>query len=334
MALFRKIIHISAEDSPNVRYGLAQQRQGIEPTGEVLVPGVLPWNDYVVRRRLWDPIRQCIGLDGHFYIGAENLLFPPNWLNNAERVHANLGIPLTHRKAEAVGIDPAEGGDKTAMCAVDKWGVIEITSRRTPNTADVPNEAIAFVQKWQCPWEKVVFDRGGGGKQAADTIRSRGEQYEGVRTVAFGEPLLQELHRGRVLLRERIETREDRTTYKNRRAQMYHEASILLDPANKDDRGLTLGFGIPAMGSIYGAPIDQETNLDPYGELRRQLAYFPRMYDEEGRLWLPPKNKKDQNSRIKTLVEVIGRSPDEADAFVLAVHGLLHAVRRAVAGAV
>src|SRR5512139_1552811 len=127
---YRKVIRIRGEDSPNVRHALAQRRAGLPITGEVIVPGVLPWNDYVKRRQLWDPIRQCIGIDGIFYEGAEVLLFPPAWLNASEA----LADALKHSKRfpEAIGIDPAEGGDKTSMTCIDRYGVIEIVSKQTP----------------------------------------------------------------------------------------------------------------------------------------------------------------------------------------------------------
>jgi hypothetical protein len=72
-------------------------------------------------------------------------------------------------------------------------------------------------------------------------------------------------------------------------------------------------------------------------ELRHQLAVIPKLYDEEGKLYLPPKDRKfgDQpNLNKKTLVELMGRSPDEADSLVLAVHGMLHEPRPMMAGAV
>ena len=90
MRYYRKIIKIRAEDSPNVRLALEQQRLGIIPTNEILVPGVLTWTECCKRRATWDAIRQCIGLDAEFYEGAELLLFPPEWLNRAEQLAARI----------------------------------------------------------------------------------------------------------------------------------------------------------------------------------------------------------------------------------------------------
>src|SRR6266446_8686061 len=116
MSFHRRVIHVRAEDSPNVRYALAQIAKGIKPTDEVLVPGILTWGEYKFRRATWDKVRQCIGLDGRFYEGAEVLLFPPEWLTRAADVARSLvGKP---RKVEAIGIDTGEGGDLTTMAAV------------------------------------------------------------------------------------------------------------------------------------------------------------------------------------------------------------------------
>src|SRR3972149_2557666 len=76
---------------------------------------------------------ECIGLDAEFYEGAEVLLFPPEWLNLAEnRADA---IEKMQRQAKAIGIDPAEGGDQTAIAVVDELGLIELSSRQTPDTS-------------------------------------------------------------------------------------------------------------------------------------------------------------------------------------------------------
>lgn len=310
---YRKVIRIRAEDSPNVRLAFAQIAAGLQPTGEELVPGVLSWDMYQKRRATWDPIRQCIGLDGCFWEGSELLLFPPDWLNKAEwwdDQRKRMGT----RKAKAIGVDPAEGGDKTAMSAVDEFGLIECVSRRTPNTNDVPKEAKAFAIRHGVPAEMMAFDRGGGGKQHADRMRDEGWN---VRTVAFGETLVMELKRGKRQFPERLEQKETQYTYVNRRAQMYGDLSEMLDPDLNPD-----GFSISSLCT----------------DLRHQLAPIPKMYDQEGRLMLPPKSRKggndsDDKKKVKTLIDLIGHSPDEADSLVLAVHAMLRRPVRASAGA-
>ena len=78
-----------------------------------------------------------------------------------------------------------------------------------------------------------------------------------------------------------------------------------------------MGFGIPTK----------------FPALRQQLAPIPIQYDGEGKIVLPPKYKKDRNSTQITLTELIGHSPDEADALALAVYGLTKKQRRNTAGA-
>lgn len=303
----RKIIKIRGEDSPNVRLALEQRAAGREPTGEMVTPGVLSWSEYQVRLATWDEPRRTIGISAEFYEGAEVLMFPPAWLSHAERLAAALqGKP---RQAVAVGVDPGEGGADTSMAAVDRLGLIDLQSVKTPDTNVIPGMVLAFARRHGVPAERIVFDRGGGGKHHADRLRARGHD---VRTVAFGESVQPNPRRGRKGTSQRVEEREERTAYVNRRAQMYGELREALDPSGENG-----GFAIPSR----------------YSELCRQLAPIPLTYDGEGRLYLLPKNKKDAGSKVKTLTELIGRSPDDADALVLALHCVLHPERRAVAGA-
>lgn len=305
---YRKVIRIRAEDSPNVRLGLLQQQQGQTPTGEMVLPGVLPWHDYQKRRITWDKIRQCIGLDAEFYEGSEVLLFPPDWLNRAERIADQLRGRL--RKARGIGIDPAEGGDRTAMAAVDEWGLIELVSRKTPDTSVITGEALAFMRRHDVPPDRVVFDRGGGGKEHADRLRAQGYP---VRTVAFGETASLDPKYGKRQMKERWEVKEDRTAYKNRRAEMYGALREMLDPAHER------GFGLPA----------------EYAELRRQLSPIPLTYDPEGKLEILPKQRRpDATEKTRpTLTDLLGCSPDEADALVLAIYAMQHKGLRTMAGA-
>jgi hypothetical protein len=292
----RKVIQIKAVDSPNVKLAMREKALKRSPSNVMVVPGVLSYMDYVERRDTWDKIMQSIGLDAEFYEGGEILMYPPDWLNRAEEIARRL--EGSRRQAKAIGIDPAQGGDKTAMAAVDEYGLIELVSRRTPDTSVIPGEVIAFGNRHQVPPEMWIFDNGGGGKQHADILRNQGLP---VQIIAFGEVIALDLRTGMRMIQERREVHETRIAYKNRRAQMYGDLRGLLNPAGE-------GFGIPA----------------EYTELRRQLAPIPMWYDGEGRLFLPSKYKRDSSDTKPTLTEIIGCSPDEADALVLAVHGMLH----------
>jgi hypothetical protein len=332
-----------------VRYALAQQRAGLPVTHEILLEGVLTYAEYLHRRATWDPVRQCIGLDAEFYKGAQLLLFPPHWLNHAEVLADSLRVAaMKARIAKSIGIDPAEGGDRTSMCCVDELGIIDLVSRKTPNTDDVPGEAIAFGRKYKVPPENWVFDRGGGGKQHADRLRGMGYP---VRTVSFGERPILPPKSGRQPITARKEVYEEKTTYVNRRAEMYWEASSLVDPTRLIE-GVVLerqhqqligarsalasrlqallehptGFAIPArFETVY-------CEKHGLGCLRHQLALMPKLYDKEGRCRMLPKDRPTTSDEAyaarakkeKTLIELIGHSPDEADAYVLAVYGMLH----------
>lgn len=305
---YRKIIKIKATDSPNVRLALAEIAAGLDPSHTMLVQGVKSYAEYCKNLDVWDKIKQCVSLYAEFYEGAEVLLFPPEIMANSAKREINyLG---TYRQCVSIGCDPAEGGDDTVWTGIDEKGIIFQVSVKTPDTAIITGRTIALMKQYGVPAEMVVFDSGGGGKQHADRLRDQGYN---VRTVAFGESvtdLTVEFNRSKNYrpLDHKIDEREDRYVYKNRRAEMYHMASQLV--AN--------GFCIP----------------DSYAELHRQLTPIPLQYDAEGRIVLMPKNKKSATSKEVTLRDLLGRSPDQADSFVLAVYGMLKPRKIITAGGV
>lgn len=314
--LIRKVIRVRAVDSPNVRLGLAQEARGEEPTNQIIVPGVLSYAEYVKRRQVWDKVQQCVSLDGEFYEGGEVLLFPPAWLDAAEdlarRLRAQQASGGRPRRAKAIGCDPAEGGDKSAWVVGDELGVIEVLSLKTPNTNDVPAHTLRLMNKYGVDARNVAFDRGGGGKQHADRLRASG--YD-VRTVAFGESLTPDPRRGATSFGDRVDAREERYAYVSRRAEMYDLLSRQLDP-DLNPRGFALPPWVP--------------------ELRRQLAPIPRLYDKESRMRIPPKSRpaSGPGSKEVCLIDLIGHSPDEADALVLMTYALLRPQPRSTAGVI
>lgn len=320
--LSRKVIHIRAEDSPNVRFALAQIRAGVQPTGEMIVPGMKPYFEYLADREVDNEPWKAVVLDATFYEGKGAMLFPVEWLSRAERIAASLQQQgKGSRKAKGIGVDPAEGGDKTSMTAADEYGVIEQSSRKTPDTDCIPREAIAFGTRmgWRTKEEfsKMLFDRGGGGKQAADRLRAMGYP---VRSIGFGETLSPDPKRGIHLFTQKLDTKESRFAYKNRRAQMYGQLREVLDPTG----------GLKGVGGPKGFGIPRE-----YAELRRQLAPIPLDYHDEGSLKLPPKNKPaGASEKVLTMTSLLGCSPDEADSAALALHALLMEDDRPEAGAI
>ncbi len=319
----RKVIRIRAEDSPNVRLAMEQQALGMEPTGEVLLPGVLPYQDYVKRRATWDPVRQQISLDAWFWEGPNVLLYPPTWLDRAEQIARDLDLEGAFRKlgrkARGIGVDTGEGTSYTVMAAVDEYGVIEIDALLTPDTSVIVGNCLAFMRRHSVEPSQVVFDRGGGGKHRADDLRRMGHR---VRTVAFGEPIATEPGKEKSTSRfKKADMRESKYTYKNRRAQMYGELREILDPGNDytpdPNHPSFKGFGIPAA----------------YTKLREQLSVIPILYDPEGRIELPPKNKRNPQDTRPSLTSLIGYSPDEADAVAMAIYAMLHKAAPAYVGA-
>ncbi len=318
----RKCIRLTVEDSPNVRLARAQIAAGKAPTGEVIVPGLKGWHEYQENLRMWDPIQQCIKLFAQWYKGKEVKLFPQDWLDRAVEIGRNLRG--AKRVALAMGIDPAEGGDKTCFCVIDEYGIIELISVKTPDTADITDMTKLVIDKYSLNPRKCFFDSGGGGKQHVDRLRREGVPVVGV---AFGESVVLEPKRAKRLFDEKVDLREDKGAYTNRRAMMYGEASILLDPVkpvyrnlSQEEGGGDEESGLSVQGiQMFGIPPDGVQ----YGELLRQLAAMPKKY-VEGKLYLPPKSRKGEKSSSgeKTLSELLGRSPDEADAFVLAVYAM------------
>jgi hypothetical protein len=290
----RKIMQIKAEDSPNVI-----QKQDI-------IPGVINYELYQKRRMLWDKVRQTIGLDAEFYEGAEVLLYPPDWLDRAAKIatERNIDDPARKKLLRILGVDPAEGGDDTAYTIVDPLGILYKFEHKTADTSEIARTTVTLIKKWNLDPGNVVFDRGGGGKQIVDYLRTQGYN---CRTVAFGEPASgapdNEMRPGMTYSNpRRREEKEVAYSYKNRRAEMYGMLRYnLLDPTQNPG-----GFAIPG----------------EYTELRRQLSPLPLLYDPESRMYLPPKNKRGADSKERTLTEMLGCSPDQADSLVLAVFGL------------
>jgi hypothetical protein len=313
----RKIIRIQAVDSPNIRIALAQLAMGMKAGDQgfapLLIPGLRDYGTYVLKRQTLDKILQCVQLDADFYEGSELKLWPPEWLNHC----ADLAVRFARmrRWAKALGVDTAEGGDKTAFTVGDEMGVLECLSLKTPDTNIIHKMVIALGRKYNVSPHNWIFDRGGGGKVHADRLRADGYP---VRTIDFGqrassnEPKNTEKH-----LQEKLEEYEERTIYESMRAEMYAEFSLRCDPRH------------PLGG--YAIPLDGDACV----ELHRQLSYMPKLYGSDGKLYMLPKNKRRADAKLgeKTLSELLGCSPDEADSAVLMYWGLTHQQRSASASA-
>ena len=296
---FRKIIQIKAEDSPNVKVCLLElARRGDTPevrreliARTPVFPGVLTFAEYCHRRKTWDEERQAVGLDAVFYQGKAVMMYPEEWRVKSADAEGALrrltGLDYWQRHARAIGIDTGEGLSDTVWTAVDELGIIDQEAEKTSDTSDVPGKTIAFAKKHGVPPDFWMFDAGGGGKQHADTLRRQGFV---CRTVRFGEGMTPDPRSGLTTKTERLDIKEDKYVYKNRRAEMGHELRLCIDPNNVGwiasfpGVGLKrseLPFCIPRTG-----PLERQM-----AELNRQMKPIPLQYDREGQIWLPPKNK-------------------------------------------
>ena len=305
----QKIIHIDADDSPHVARCKELISRGKEPDAKILVPGILSYNEYERRKLVWDEMRQTIGLHGRFYEGREVKLFPGDWLDRAEEIADKLP---GHRTGDAMGTDPAEGRDNTVWEVVDDLGLIYMEQHKTDDTNDIPGITKAVGLRYGVKPDRWVFDRGGGGKQHADRLRAEGFNCS---SIGFGEavtdPQAWKRTANYLPKKEVRQAMEERYVFKNRRAQLYGTLRLALDPSV-----LEKGFGLPR--EIMNRP-----RTDGGPTLREQLEILPLLYDPEGRLFLPPKQKRNTEDKTITIKDMLdGYSPDEADALALAVYAM------------
>lgn len=295
--MYRKIIRIEADDSPNVRLARKEIANGKKPSGKVLIPGVLTYSELQQNLATWDKDKIEAGIYGRFYKGGKLWLFPDDWLKESwERWRRE------YARAKAMGVDTGEGGDSTVWCIGGEEQLIKIISIKTPDTSIIPQKTIELLKEYNISPERCYFDSGGGGKEHVDYLRSKG--YE-VNSVYFGEAATEYTHQKSWWKSDvdKMDLHETRFTYKNRRTELYHKASLKVNP----NYG---GYGLPP------------SDVDPvYAELYRQLRIMPKITDGEGRYYLPPK-KSRPNSKEESLETILGHSPDEADAFVLMHWGL------------
>lgn len=286
----RKIIRITAEDSPNVQFARAEIAAGKVPSDRQLLEGVLSWSDYVIRRATYPLSKQLPSLDAKWDEGAISLLWPPHHIAVGQRLAAE-------RKTRGecyLGVDCGEGGDDTSHVVTDDYGEVRVEADRTPDTNVITGHTLALCREFNIHAKNVVFDRGGGGKEHADRLKAAGWP---VRYIGFGDGVEDE-----------GDDSEEKETYFNLRSQLYWEASYLSDPTPVIQKD---GTFLPRTGYAVAN-----------AELIRQMELIPRTYDDEGRCKLLKKRSKNVNE--VTLTRLLGKSPNELDAFVCSVYARLH----------
>lgn len=329
MRHYVKVIRVTAEDSPNIQLALQEQALGKEPSGKILVPGVLTWDEYKKRRATWDKVRQTIGLDAQFYEGAETLAYPPDWLDRVERAGRFLAMSKKPRKAKAMGVDSAEGGDNSCWCVGDEKGVIEMVSIKTFDTTKVVDQTIHLMKKYGLKPHQVYFDRGGGGKNHADWLRRKG--YDGINTISFGGAATDYDPPSYYSDKRAEDKQEIRSIYRNRRSEMYlHNMRNRFNPMYRE----TEQGGVEPTNKAFGIPpeIFNRKRDDGGPSLREQLAVIPLLLDDEGNYYLLP--KRSTSGKKESLTDLLdGYSPDEADALALMIFGLDNVKEPLIVGA-
>ena len=304
--LYRKVIHIGGEHSPNVRIGKELKKRKYKGPHPTIIPGVVSYVDYQRRSKFWDKIKATMRLHGRFYEGEEALLYPPHWLDKAEEIYKRIN-PLGYDKlkewwtvskqvATAMGVDGAAGRDLTCWTVINRRNLIEQFAIPTPDTMEIVATTVKYIDKYGLDPGKVCFDYGGGGKQIVDRLRQMGIK---CRAVSFGESATPPRNKKIKRTEDKDDKAETMHVNKNRRAEMYWILREWMDLSVNPEP-----FGIP-----------EELYL-----LREELAIMPLMYDAEGKFFLPPKTRPPGNKNQELLVisEMLGRSPDRADSLVLA----------------
>lgn len=310
MAFYRKVIKIAAEDSPNVQLYLREKELGRIPTHRRIFPGVISSIEYVRKMALWDEWQICVGIKGEFWKGGEVLMYPPLWLKAA----ALRALEITEgcqssgyrRVPSAMGVDPGEGSANTSWALGDNLGLMELISKKTPNTKDIFRTTRDLLNLYQIDPQRCYMDRGGGGYQIACDLREAG--YD-IRTIGFGDPVIAPHTPGRDTADQLNEERDEKWSYTTQRAWMYWTLRDEMDPT-MEELGSKAPWAVPA-------------HTKELKELHRQLGLIPALYTNEGRRSMLPKSKRSPNSKERCLKEILGCSPDEADATVLLMKALL-----------
>lgn len=318
-SMLSNVIHIDGEDSPNVIMGKELEKQGLPPPYPNVIPGVLSYAEYVRRKHKWDKIKQQIRLHGLFYEGAEELLYPPDWLDLAEMAFraiclkgydwANIRKPVG---TVAMGVDAGQGRDLTCWTVVDSIGLVMQDAIPTPDTHKISVRTKSICERFRIDPIRVCFDAGGGGQQIVDHMRATDPKYKELRTIAFGSSATPPPQEKTKTLNQKQEKVETGWICKNKRAEMYANLRYLLDPSTNERP-----FAIP-----------EELDL-----LREELAILPMWFDGDGKMFLPPKDHRPgtkENPDEITIKKLIGRSPDRADSLVLAIEARDSRVRRIV----
>lgn len=275
-----------------------------------IIPGILSYEQYVERDATLAPADKRPRLHGLFNDETTSKIFPASWLDLAQELGRLLARHNAQLKAKgrrpklgaplALGIDCAMGGgDLSAWAVFGRYGVMHVEVLDTPDTRKIKGQTLRLMRRFRIRPEYVAFDRAVG-KQIADELREEGLD---VNDVGFGEAALEP------------------GKYSNMRAELHAELA-------KAMRRMVDDQGRPTAKTkrLLDTPPDKWHNswrfvaLPEDADLRQELFVLPTGVDSKGRLRLPPKQPTSRsrgNSEV-SVKEMLGRSPDRADAVILA----------------
>lgn len=302
----RNVIRVSGEDSPNVKLGMACAKEGLPLPVAPICPGVLDYPTFLDLKATLPPWEIGPRLYGRPNDQSASKLFPKEWLDFSRQLYRRLQEHEAALKARGrrfrwggpfgLGVDCAMGGgDLSAWCVFGRYGVAHLETLDTPNTRAIKGKTLQLMRRYRIKPEWVCFDRAIG-KGIADELREEGKE---VNDVGFGESAL------------------DSGKYPNMRVELYGELAEamgkLFDQNGRPRKRAELLLSTapdqwPKKWRCVALPDD--------ADLRQELFVLPRAQDSKDRLTLPPKEGTKSKLGVKQMLG--GRSPDRADALVLA----------------
>jgi len=263
--LFRKVIHVDADDTANIKAGRKWAKAGGKGTPPQPIPGMLSWSKYRHHVATREPLWKLQRLHGKFDTSGKSMMFPADWLDRCEEMY-EVATELA-RGPFGLGVDVAEGGrDFSCWALVDRFGLFQIKVMDTPNTAVIVPETLKIMDEYNVSPGRVAFDRGAGGKQYADLLRNQGYM---VRAIAFGGAAV------------------DSKTYKNCRAEMYWRLRQAMDQ-NRWSK-IVDAEGRDVHERFFSIPLREH-------QLREELTCLP-IQDDQGRLLIM---RKDPQAELES----------------------------------
>lgn len=306
----RNVIRVSGEDSPNVKLGMACAKEGLPLPKEPVVPGVLEYATFLDLKATLPPWELKPRLYGQPNDESTAKLFPKEWLDFGQSLFHRLQAGAPDRRESlrrwlrwwgwpfGLGVDCAMGGgDLSAWCVYGRFGAVHVETLDTPNTRAIKRQTLRLMRHWRIQPEWVCFDRAIG-KGIADELREEGRD---VNDVGFGESAL------------------DSGKYPNMRVELYGDLAEVMakafDQESKLRRRYEQLLTLPPAEWRKLKKV-RPVALPPDVDLRQELFVLPRAQDGRDRLTLPPKDGTKSKLGVKQMLG--GRSPDRADALVLA----------------